>query len=99
MDSDKEYVEVFDDEGGDRDKRGRPAQLRRYKDDAYRSATHMHACTHARTHTCTHIHTCTLHASWQSVQLQSSISTCILHHVSLALQSMPDCRNFAHALP
>ncbi len=42
MDSDKEYVEVFDDEGGARDKRGRPAQLRRYKDDAYRSATHTH---------------------------------------------------------
>ncbi len=46
MDSDKEYVEVFEDEGGGRDKRGRPAQLRRYKDDAYRSATHMHARTH-----------------------------------------------------
>lgn len=46
MDSDKEYVEVFEDEGGGRDKRGRPAQLRRYKDDAYRSATHMHACTY-----------------------------------------------------
>ncbi len=46
MDSDKEYVEVFDDEGGARDKRDRPAQLRRYKVDAYRSATRMHARTH-----------------------------------------------------
>ncbi|KAA6421770.1 MAG: hypothetical protein FRX49_08381 [Trebouxia sp. A1-2] len=38
MDSDKEYVEVFDDEGGARDKKGRPAQLRRYKHDAYRGS-------------------------------------------------------------
>lgn len=38
MDNDKEYVEVFDDEGGARDKRGGPAQLRRYKDDAYRGS-------------------------------------------------------------
>lgn len=67
MDSDKEYVEVFDDEGGARDKTGRPAQLRRYKDAAYRSAAHI----------------CALHASCQSVQLQNSISTCTVRCVSL----------------
>ena len=70
MDSDKEYVEVFDDEGGARDKRGRPAQLRRYKDDAYRSATHTH------THTHTDTHTCTLPSSHPPAQPQNSATSC-----------------------
>lgn len=87
MDSDKEYVEVFEDEGGAQDKRGRPAQLRRYKDDAYRSALSTH----------TRMHACILHAYCQSVQRQTRI--CILHHVSLTFQSMPDCNSIAHALP
>ena len=69
MDSDKEYVEVFDDEGGARDKRGRPAQLRRYKDDAYRSATHTHTHTHRP-------HTCTLPSSHPPAQPQNSATSC-----------------------
>lgn len=37
VDQDKDYVEVVDDESGAKDRRGQPAKLRRYKDDAYRS--------------------------------------------------------------
>ncbi len=42
MDADQEYVELIDDERGGRDKRGQPAKLRRYKDDAYRYAARRH---------------------------------------------------------
>ena len=36
MDTNREYVEVYNDERGKTDKRGRASKLRRYKDDAYR---------------------------------------------------------------
>ena len=38
MDMDEEYVEVYEDDRGGRDKKGRPNKLRRYKDDSYRYA-------------------------------------------------------------
>ena len=81
MDSDKEYVEVFDDEGGARDKRGRPAQLRRYKDDAYRSATHTH------THRHTHLHSALLPSTCTAPE------QCHLMFLCHMLQSMLSCRS------
>ena len=38
VDMDEEYVEVFEDDRGGRDKKGRPDKLRSYKDDSYRYA-------------------------------------------------------------
>lgn len=38
VDMDEEYVEVFEDDRGGRDKKGRPNKLRSYKDDSYRYA-------------------------------------------------------------